>query len=289
MLKSYCRKSVSTKYSYIHVAFFHLKTIFIFLSLSVSLSWADTSNSDGLIKVGFVSFEVGEYRQERFGEVGRLFNKLNKFPENISIRLLGHSHSVSNLASKKLANMRASAIRDQLINFGVSSASITIDYDVQNFLAKHKLLHGVSVLVVPNGQFQGNSISNKEMITSGAKNAVRTFNSPVQASVILPSSIELQNDRDACSRVSLTTGSLRGNLEREIGDCGYIMGRWRFGSGDEVIDWYVPVAFTAVEDDGIIGLLQLIERNYQIRAQIHELDNSIDFFPSIRDRGNRSQ
>ena len=90
-----------------------------------------------------------------------------------------------------------------------------------------------------------------------------------------------QANSNNCTTVIIKTGSLRSNLEREIAECGYVMGRWKFGSEDELIDWDVPVAYSTTVDNGIIEVLQLIERNYQIRAHIHQLDKSIDFFPSI--------
>ena len=67
------------------------------------------------------------------------------------------------------------------------------------------------------------------------------------------------------------------------------MGHWKFGSIDELIDWHVPTAYSTKVDNGVVGVLQLIERNYQIRAHIHQLDKSIDFFPSVQQRGGFSQ
>jgi hypothetical protein len=90
----------------------------------------------------------------------------------------------------------------------------------------------------------------------------------------------LQPNSTNCEEVIINAGSLQVNLEREIADCGYVMGRWKFGTEDELIDWDIPVTYSTTVDNGIIGLLQLVERNYQIRAHIHQLDKSIDFFPS---------
>ena len=76
-------------------------------------------------------------------------------------------------------------------------------------------------------------------------------------------------------------GSLRANIEREINDCGYVMGRWVFGTENTLLDWYVPLAFQAQAAKGLPDLLTFIEQNYQIRAHVHQLDHSIDFLPSI--------
>lgn len=289
MLKNYCKTTVSSTFSYLLVA----RNLFISLSFLSYLGcipvWADKPQSTEFIKVGFVEFDVGEYRQEQFGQVGKIFNQLQTFPDSTSIRLIGHSHSKANLASKKLASIRASTISDQLYNFGVAPKSISIDYDVQNFVVNKRLLHGVTVLASTDMQTDSSPSDQRELTTSGMVNTNKSSNPSVQASAIVTSSVEIEPDRNLCNLLSIYVGSLHDNLEREISECGYIMGRWRFGNGDEVIDWHVPVAYSTVTDNGIIGLLQLIEINYQIRAQIHELDNSIDFFPSIRDRGNRSQ
>ena len=289
MLKIFRNTSVFSKTSYYLEAKHTLILFLILLHLGSTAVWAEKLQSVDFIKVGFVAFDVGEYRQKKFGQVGKIYNQLQTFPDSISIRLIGHSHSKTNLASKKLASIRASTVRDHLVNFGIAPASIIIDYDVQNFVTNKRLLHGVTVLASTEMQSDSSVSRHGQLITSGIASTSKSTNPSVQASAIVTSSIEIEPDRDLCNLVSISSGSLRDNLEREISECGYIMGRWRFGTGDEVIDWHVPVAYSTVTDNGIIDLLQLIEHNYQIRAQVHELDDSIDFFPSIRDRGNRSQ
>lgn len=289
MLKNYCKTTVFSTFSYLLVARNLIISLSFLSCLGIIPVWADKPQSSEFIKVGFVEFDVGEYRQEQFGQVGKIFNQLQTFPDNTSIRLIGHSHSKANLASNKLAGIRASTISDQLYNFGVAPKSISIDYDVQNFVVNRRLLHGVTVLASTDMQTDSSPSDQRELTTSDTVNTNKSSNPSVQASAIVTSSVEIEPDRNLCNLLSIYVGSLHDNLEREISECGYIMGRWRFGTGDEVIDWHVPVAYSTVTDNGIIGLLQLIEINYQIRAQIHELDNSIDFFPSIRDRGNRSQ
>lgn len=91
-------------------------------------------------------------------------------------------------------------------------------------------------------------------------------------------------DSESCAKVTFTKGSLADNIKREIGHCGYVMGNWGFGSKDDLIDWDIPFQYSTYVDDEIIGLLELVESNYEIRAHIHKLDKSIDFLPSIKDR-----
>ena len=289
MLRNYCKLSRCLKNLYWRSLRQTIHLLSPLALLCINTLWATEPYTDDFVKVGFVAFDIGEYRQGRFGQVGQAFKQLQSYPDNIPIRLIGHSHSKVNQASDKYAAMRADTVRDQLINFGISDALITIDYDVQNFLSSNRLMHGVSVLVSPEVQSSGEVISQHGMITSKKRNTLSSPSS-VQAVAVVPSSdIEVEPNTDLCNLISIHSGSLRDNLEREISDCGYIIGRWRFGTGDEVIDWHVPVSYNTVADNGIIGLLQLVESNYQIRAQIHELDDSIDFFPSIRDRGSRNQ
>ena len=60
------------------------------------------------------------------------------------------------------------------------------------------------------------------------------------------------------------------------------MGEWNFGTDEEYIDWVIPVSYRVNVDEGIFGILNIIETNYQIRAHVHQLDRSIDFLPSIK-------
>ena len=240
-------------------------------------AWANEAQQEFPLKIGFVAFDHGDYRLKQLDEVERVFNQVQTFSGSISLNLIGHSHSQADQASQKLALMRAETVRDELINLGYKAAPIIIDYDVQNFVSSDTLINGVSALLFSENEAVAN-------VNQSDPSIVSVQNLPIQQSYI-----NIQSKSDACSHVSISVGSLRTNLEREISDCGYIMGRWRFGDGDEVIDWHVPVAYSIAVDNSLVGLLQLIERNYQIRAHIHELDSSIDFFPTIRDRGNRNQ
>lgn len=249
---------------------------FCFFNVNYS-AWANETQQALPLKIGFVAFDHGDYRLKQLDEVERVFNQLQSFSDTTSLHLIGHSHSKADQASKKLALMRAEIVRDELINLGFEAAPIRIDHDVQNLVSSDTLLNGVSVLISSETETVAMVIQPDPSIV------------PLQNISFEQSYTNTQPESDICSLVNMQVGSLRTNLEREISDCGYIMGRWRFGDGDEVIDWHIPVAYSIVVDDSLVGLLQLIERNYQIRAHIHELDDSIDFFPTIRDRGNRNQ
>ena len=276
MLKNYCITSVFSKTGYL-VAKHTLIFFSILLHLGSTAVWAEKPQSVDFIRVGFVAFDHGDYRLEQLNEVDSIFNHLQTFSDTVSIHLIGHSHSEADQASKKLAQMRAETVRDELINLGYEASSIVIDYDVQNLVSSDTLLNGVSVLISSETETVAMVIQPDPSIV------------PLQNISFEQSYTNTQPESDICSLVNMQVGSLRTNLEREISDCGYIMGRWRFGDGDEVIDWHVPVAYSIAVDNSLVGLLQLIERNYKIRAHIHELDDSIDFFPTIRDRGNRNQ
>ena len=274
MLNIYCsnihHKTCFPKFSFL---FF---VLFCFLIANYS-AWANEAQQEFPLKIGFIAFDHGDYDLKHLDEVERVFNQLQSFSDTTSLHLIGHSHSKADQASKKLALMRAEIVRDELINLGFEAAPIRIDHDVQNLVSSDTLLNGVSVLISSETETVAMVIQPDPSIV------------PLQNISFEQSYTNTQPESDICSLVNMQVGSLRTNLEREISDCGYIMGRWRFGDGDEVIDWHIPVAYSIVVDDSLVGLLQLIERNYQIRAHIHELDDSIDFFPTIRDRGNRNQ
>jgi hypothetical protein len=90
------------------------------------------------------------------------------------------------------------------------------------------------------------------------------------------------NHNKSCTQLNIQTGSLKKNIQREIADCGYLIGEWSFGTEEEYIDWIIPVAYKTNVEEGIFGILNSIEKNYQIRAHVHQLDRSIDFLPSIQ-------
>jgi hypothetical protein len=90
------------------------------------------------------------------------------------------------------------------------------------------------------------------------------------------------NHNKSCTQLNIQTGSLKKNIQREIADCGYLIGEWSFGTEEEYIDWIIPVAYKTNVEKGIFGILNSLEKNYQIRAHVHQLDRSIDFLPSIQ-------
>jgi flagellum-specific peptidoglycan hydrolase FlgJ len=92
----------------------------------------------------------------------------------------------------------------------------------------------------------------------------------------------LPDANQSCTQLNIQTGSLKKNIQREIADCGYLIGEWSFGSEEEYIDWIIPVAYKVNVKEGIFGILNSLEKNYQIRAHVHQLDRSIDFLPSIQ-------
>jgi len=270
-----------------------LLTLLLYLaSSSQSLSAQSQHSQIHFQPLGFVSFDTGEYRHAKTGEIENLLSQLQLFPDNTSIILEGHSHSRGSRANDRLAAIRANAVRDRLVNVGVRSELISLRFDVRNFILQGRLLHGVSVYVLPplETKFSNATVQSKKPLTvqtgstlknpfSGAQLSTANSTSPSKDNATRE--IVLQPNSKNCTEVVINIGSLQVNLEREIAECGYVMGRWKFGTEDELIDWDIPVAYSTTVDNGIIGLLQLVERNYQIRAHIHQLDKSIDFFPSI--------
>jgi hypothetical protein len=269
----------------------------LFLS---SHSLSAPSSKANFKHIGFVAFDTGEYRQVKAGEVKNLLSQLQSLPDNTSIMLEGHSHSRGTRATQQLATIRATSLRDKLVNAGVKAELISLQFDVRNSISTGQLLHGVSVYVLPPPEnlFVNSITQSKEPLEKQIGSSLKhpffnTYSS--NAITINPntesanSDIVLQPNSKNCAHVVINTGSLGINLKREIAECGYVMGQWKFGSEDELIDWDVSRAYSTTVDNGIIGLLQLIERNYQIRTHIHQLDKSIDFFPGVQELGGFSQ
>jgi len=271
--------------------FYALFPLLLCLSLS-STSLSAQPDQQDYQHFGFVLFDTGEYHYAKAGEIDSLLSQLRLLPDNTSIMLEGHSHSRGSKANERLASIRAKSVKDRLINVGISAELISLRFDARNSVLQDRLIHGVSVYILPSSKtVPSNSIAeSKEPLKKPVES--RLDNSVIdtqlfKAKTASPSeddankTVDLQPNSDNCTDVTIRTGSLRGNLEREIAECGYVMGRWKFGSEDELIDWDVPIAYRTKVNNGIIEVLQLIEKNYQIRAHIHQLDKSIDFFPSI--------
>jgi hypothetical protein len=268
----------------------------LFLS---SQSLSAQSGKGDFRHIGLVAFDTGEYRHAKAGEVENLLSQLQLLPDNTSIMLEGHSHSRGSRATQQLAAIRATSLRDRLVNAGVREELISLDFDVRNSISKGQLVHGVSIYVLPPSEdvFPNSIAQSKDSSEQAGGVSEYSFigTQLSKAKTISPSTeaanseIILQPNDENCADVIINTGSLGANLEREIAECGYVMGYWKFGSEDELIDWNVSRAYRTTVDKGIIGVLQLIERNYQIRAHIHQLDKSIDFFPSVQELGVFSQ
>ena len=128
------------------------------------------------------------------------------------------------------------------------------------------------------------SSSQKSQQTAQVETAPPSPNSTTDKEPIKNTAKDNAEKIDLCAQLVMNIGSLKTNLEREIGDCGYVMGDWKFSSKTELIDWEIPISYSVNIDDGIFGILNIIENNYQIRAHIHQLDKSIDFLSSVRHR-----
>lgn len=281
----------STAFQSLCPRFYVLLPLFLCLTLT-SLSLSAHSSKQDFQPIGFVSFDIGEYRYAKAGEIENLLSHLQLLPGNTSIILEGHSHSRGSKANQRLASIRAKSVKDKLIGAGVRAELISLRFDARNYILRGGLMHGVSVYILPasDNLFSDSIGQSKESLQKPDENrmnnpVINTQLSTAKAvntdSVSTNRTADWQANSNNCTTVIIKTGSLRSNLEREIAECGYVMGRWKFGSEDELIDWDVPVAYSTTVDNGIIEVLQLIERNYQIRAHIHQLDKSIDFFPSI--------
>jgi hypothetical protein len=258
-------------------------TSLLLLSLCTSV-YADYDPINAT-QVGFVAFEIGEYEQEKTGQIDYLTSQLQKLPDDIDIQLTGHSHSIEGLASESSAIARAQLVRDKLIENGIKAESISLHSDVRNSVPQEQLLHGVSihVLMLPKADLVNVEKSAESNLPSDKQPPL--IADPLAATPTAQREDVPDPDSKSCAKVTFTQGSLADNIKREIGHCGYVMGNWRFGSKDDLIDWDIPFQYSTYVDDEIIGLLQLIESNYEIRAHIHKLDKSIDFLPSIKDRG----
>lgn len=255
----------------------------LLLLLLCTSAYADYDQIDAT-QVGFVAFEIDEYQQEKTGQIDYLISQLQKFPDDIDIQIIGHSHSIDELATESSALARAKLVRDKLVESGIKAESISLHSDVRNSIPQEQLLHGVSLYtpMLSKAEF----IHEKKPAESNlpSENPPSLTADPLAATPTTLIEDISDPDPKSCAKVTFTQGSLAENIKREIGHCGYVMGNWRFGSKDDLIDWDIPFQYSTYVDDEIIGLLQLIESNYEIRAHIHKLDKSIDFLPSIKDR-----
>ena len=84
-----------------------------------------------------------------------------------------------------------------------------------------------------------------------------------------------------CGRIALTEGSLRLNIETNIGLCGYAMGRWHFYSGNSVVDWLLDQPISASSQPEIDAVLRYFQDEYNILWQIR--GRRVDFAEYRRD------
>jgi len=238
-------------------------------------------------KVAFIEFAAGVYDNPIPNQLNEKIQSLLSLPRNQILRLIGISQSKTNLATQSLALQRAQTVADQLIAAGIKGSRIKLDTEITNNIQDMYLTHGVHIIAIRN---QPKDPQNKpldrvlEQLNSPNKNTTATSHnketlkqSPKQDSENPPA-----NHNKPCTQLNIQTGSLKKNIQREIADCGYLIGEWSFGTEEEYIDWIIPVAYRVNVEEGIFGILKIIEKNYQIRAHVHQLDRSIDFLPSIQ-------
>jgi len=238
-------------------------------------------------KAGFIEFPSGVYDNPMPNQLNRTIQSLLSLPQDQTLRLIGISQSKTNLATQPLALQRAQNVADQLIAAGIEDSRIKLDTEITNNIQDMYLTHGVHIIAISNqpkdpknGPLdtvldQLNSFNKNTTATSQNKETLKQ--NPKQDSKNPPA-----NHNKSCTQLNIQTGSLKKNIQREIADCGYLIGEWSFGTEEEYIDWIIPVAYRVNVEEGIFGILNSIEKNYQIRAHVHQLDRSIDFLPSIQ-------
>ncbi len=238
-------------------------------------------------KAAFIEFPSGVYDNPMPNQLNRTIQSLLSLPQDQTLRLVGISQSKTNLATQRLALQRAQNVADQLIAAGFRATRIKLDSKVTNNVQDMYLTHGVHIFVNSNNskdtqhepldtELERLNSSNKNTNTSNQSKKIHK-QSPQQ-----DKHDPLPDANQSCTQLNIQTGSLKKNIQREIADCGYLIGEWSFGTEEEYIDWIIPVAYKVNVEEGIFGILNSLEKNYQIRAHVHQLDRSIDFLPSIQ-------
>ena len=267
--------------------------------------------------IAFVEFLPSQYKQAAANEIKRLLKKLRHYPNTTNIKVVGVSQSKTNLATENLALTRARPVARGLVSSGISAKRLIIDAKITNQVESEYLTHGAFIYIDTNDHFAKKTVKTKQttperqalnaVITAigqnkqqktdpimHANNSETNLLSKSTGTNKIKSTSKLKKPQlpqpsistDLCSKLTIKKGSLKTNIQREIADCGYLMGDWNFGTDEELIDWLIPITYSVKVDKGIFGLLELIEKNYQIRAHVHQLDKSIDFLASIKhDRG----
>ena len=251
-------------------------------------------------KIAFVEFLPSQYRQPIPNEIQRLLRQLRRYPNTTKIKIVGISQSKTTLATDALAHQRAKTVASSLVSSGISAERLVLDAEATNFVDNEHLTHGVYIYI--NSKNHSNktfAVINEPASKQQLLNAViEQISQDIKSENLEPEEVanlkispppintQLSTAIDLCSELTIKKGSLKTNIQREIADCGYLMGDWNFGTDVELIDWLIPIAYSVKVEKGIFGVLNLIEENYQIRAHVHQLDKSIDFLASIKhDRG----
>ncbi|MDG1694561.1 MAG: hypothetical protein P8I13_06885 [Porticoccaceae bacterium] len=299
----------------------NFKTEGTLLNGVLAISKADVTTSK-MIKIGFVIFPPSQYKQTAPENIDKIVNQLKSQPKSVQFNLIGVSQSATSLATKKLATQRAQKVADEFIIRGIAPERIKIDAEITNFVKDYHLTHGVHIYAEAGDikNETAKIISTEKLNTSTSTSASSSSSIPIETQpkdkqqalndVIKRLNQSIASDTNAdnktqkvsqpenanklkkitktdtnidpCKQLIIKKGSLKKNIEREIADCGYLMGEWKFGTDVELIDWLIPIPYRLEIDNGIFGILKVIEKNYQIRAHVHQLDKSIDFLASIK-------
>lgn len=275
-----------------------------------------------MVKIGFVIFPPSEYKKTAPDNIDKIVSQLKSQPKSVKFNLTGVSQSTTSLATKKLAAKRAQTVADELIIRGIAPERIKINAEITNFVKDFNLAHGVHIYAEAGDikNETAKIISTENLNTSSSSSSSGSSSIPIQTKPIdkqqtlnnvikqlnqsISSDLSLDNkiqeesqpdntnklekitktdaNIDLCKQLIIKKGSLKKNIEREIADCGYLMGEWKFGTDVELIDWLIPIPYRIEVGNGIFGILKVIEKNYQIRAHVHQLDKSIDFLASIK-------
>jgi len=260
-------------------------------------------------EVGFIAFEVSDYKQPSNMAVQQIAELLASFPDDVQILLSGHPYTGDILLPENLSQLRANTLKQKLVKEGISPLRIITQTAKFEADQDDKVLHGVAVYIrraesstpVIKATID---ISEDPITVASDRHSFTQETLQVQQSE--PKAREKQyqaitnitantadnfehsqtpkfaaDNTSYCKEMQFKPGSLRANIEREINDCGYVMGRWVFGTENTLLDWYVPLSFQTQATKGLPDLLTFIEENYQIRAHVHQIDHSIDFLPSI--------
>lgn len=85
-----------------------------------------------------------------------------------------------------------------------------------------------------------------------------------------------------CRVIAMQQGSLRANVERLVGECGFAFGAWHIGNDpDWIVDWIVdePRIIEIENQRGVAGLLEMLADNYSLHGvHVPGDPGTIDFY-----------